>query len=128
MVINLFRLMAIVCVTAFMAAPADAFQETQISPDATAAAESGASKNAPPVDAAMPGAAELSLPSAGQKPTEGTEINIPGLGKIGVLPKLDFGLDLLYGAKEQSDVNSSAAKEDPTDGDVMIRGTVKHRF
>src|SRR5262245_11135402 len=30
----------------------------------------------------------------------GTEVRIPGLGKVGVLPKLDFGLELLYGANE----------------------------
>ena len=35
------------------------------------------------------------------KPDTGTEIRIPGLGKLGVLPKMDFGLELLYGAAEQ---------------------------
>ena len=30
----------------------------------------------------------------------GTEVRIPGFGKVGVLPKLDFGLELLYGATE----------------------------
>jgi hypothetical protein len=32
--------------------------------------------------------------------TSGTEVKIPGLGTVGVLPKLDFGLELLYGASE----------------------------
>src|SRR5262245_43745505 len=31
----------------------------------------------------------------------GTEVRIPGIGSVGVLPKLDFGLELLYGATEQ---------------------------
>lgn len=61
----------------------------------------------------------------------GTEIRIPGLGKIGTLPKMDFGLDLLYGAAED---NNKAAPDpiDPQDAgdrrDMMIHGSVKHRF
>jgi hypothetical protein len=54
----------------------------------------------------------------------GTEVRIPGFGKVGVLPKLDFGLELLYGATE---VNKGVPeKSDPSD--VQIRGTIKHRF
>lgn len=62
----------------------------------------------------------------------GTEIRIPGLGKIGTLPKMDFGLDLLYGAVE--DDNSKAtpdlpsSQDDDEKRDLMIHGTVKHRF
>jgi hypothetical protein len=70
---------------------------------------------------------EESLPS---KSDTGTEIRIPGLGKIGTLPKMDFGLDLLYGAEED---NSKSAPEpsgpqDDDQRDLMIHGTVKHRF
>jgi len=55
----------------------------------------------------------------------GTEIRIPGLGKVGVLPKLDFGLELLYGANEQQ----KGTVEDKTNpDDVQLRGTFKHRF
>lgn len=53
----------------------------------------------------------------------GTEVRIPGFGKVGVLPKLDFGLELLYGATEQKGVPDKA---EPSD--VQIRGTIKHRF
>jgi hypothetical protein len=54
----------------------------------------------------------------------GTEVRIPGFGKVGVLPKLDFGLELLYGATE-----SKGLPQDKTEpGDVQIRGTIKHRF
>ena len=56
--------------------------------------------------------------------TPGTEVRIPGLGTVGVLPKLDFGLELLYGANEQKGVPEE--KADPND--VQIRGTIKHRF
>src|SRR5262245_42958815 len=56
--------------------------------------------------------------------TPGTEVRIPGLGTVGVLPKLDFGLELLYGANEQRGLPQD--KTDPDD--VQIRGTIKHRF
>lgn len=54
----------------------------------------------------------------------GTEVRIPGFGKVGVLPKLDFGLELLYGATESKGVVPE--KSEPSD--VQIRGTIKHRF
>jgi hypothetical protein len=55
----------------------------------------------------------------------GTEIRIPGLGRLGVLPKMDFGLDLLYGAAEtRSPIDQ---KSDDNDG-LTIRGTVKRKF
>ena len=53
----------------------------------------------------------------------GTEVRIPGFGKVGVLPKLDFGLELLYGATESKGMSDKA---EPSD--VQIRGTIKHRF
>jgi hypothetical protein len=61
----------------------------------------------------------------------GTEIRIPGLGKIGTLPKMDFGLDLLYGAAEDNNKVSPdvADPHEPDDQrDLMIHGSVKHRF
>lgn len=53
----------------------------------------------------------------------GTEVRIPGFGAVGVLPKLDFGLELLYGATEMKGLPE---KTEPTD--MQIRGTIKHRF
>ncbi len=53
----------------------------------------------------------------------GTEVRIPGFGSVGVLPKLDFGLELLYGATEMKGLPDKA---EPSD--VQIRGTIKHRF
>ena len=61
---------------------------------------------------------------------KGTEVRIPGLGKLGVLPKMDFGLELLYGATD-SPANAGESAEPPlsySDDDLQIRGTVKHRF
>jgi hypothetical protein len=56
--------------------------------------------------------------------TPGTEVRIPGLGTVGVLPKLDFGLELLYGANEQKGPFQDKTNPD----DVQLRGTIKHRF
>jgi hypothetical protein len=59
------------------------------------------------------------------KSEKGTEIRIPGLGKLGTLPKMDFGLELLYGAAD------GKAPQDPAvddNQDLMIRGSVKHKF
>jgi hypothetical protein len=56
--------------------------------------------------------------------TPGTEVRIPGLGKVGVLPKLDFGLELLYGANEPKGTFEDKTSPD----DVQLRGTIKHRF
>jgi hypothetical protein len=65
----------------------------------------------------------LSTPELPAKESSGTEVRIPGLGKLGVLPKLDFGLELLYGAGE-----SKRMEEDKGPDDLTIRGSVRHRF
>lgn len=60
---------------------------------------------------------------------EGTEISIPGLGKLGVLPKMDFGLELLYGANEQpKQAEGDPAVAPPVDDDLTIRGSIKKNF
>lgn len=70
-------------------------------------------------------------PSAGASDSEGTVLSIPGIGQIGTLPKFDFGLELLYGAPEERTLqfeNNATETGEPTDDDVIIRGTIKHRF
>lgn len=111
-----------------MALPVAAFQEQTV----------GGSKANPPA-AAAPAAPAVELPKDPLVPSKklqlsvpevsiggktGTEVKIPGLGTVGVLPKLDFGLELLYGATENKAVPDP--KSDPSD--VQIRGTIKHRF
>lgn len=73
------------------------------------------------------GGASLSLtdPAAGTSKGEGTEVKIPGIGTVGTLPKLDFGLELLYGANGEGQTSEKPA---PSNDDVLIRGTLKHRF
>lgn len=53
-------------------------------------------------------------------------ITIPGLSSLGVLPKLDFGLELLYGNPEVGVAPDLEPKQEK-DG-LEIKGTLKHRF
>lgn len=75
--------------------------------------------NAPTVSKGVNLAPELNIGK-----TSGTEVRIPGIGTVGVLPKLDFGLELLYGANEPRGTPLDQSSPD----DVQIRGTIKHRF
>lgn len=80
-----------------------------------------------PAAAAVPGAAGVNVGSDVKPADTGTEIRIPGLGKLGTLPKMDFGLDLLYGAADEPaerEVKTPGATPD----DLTIRGSVRHRF
>ena len=52
---------------------------------------------------------------------------VTGLGMLGSLPKMDFGLELLYGATEGKQPDAPVARED-SPSDLTIRGTVKHKF
>ncbi len=53
---------------------------------------------------AAPAAGSTSLgittPELSSKKDSGTKIRVPGLGIIGEIPKMDFGLELLYGANQ----------------------------
>ncbi len=74
--------------------------------------------------------AEMEFATPTPKTKTGTEVFIPGLGSLGVLPKMDFGLELLYGATD-SPADATDSAEPPlsySDDDLQIRGTVKHRF
>jgi hypothetical protein len=102
-----------------LAAPsAHAFEETRGGAGTTPAAPK----------AAPAGEAPLGLGGTGTSvaPSAGTEVRIPGLGKLGILPKLDFGLELLYGVNEQS-FDDRRLRPEQSD-DVGVRGTVRHRF
>ena len=106
------------------ALPALAFQEQSVGAPPAQTEQSPAQPEAGV--GAKPAEMQLS-PEEAKKPVEGTEVRIPGLGKLGVLPKMDFGLELLYGA---NDGRPAAPQPDdlPTDDDLRIRGTMKHNF
>lgn len=89
---------------------------------ATALEEQKMPSAAPSAEAPAAGV-QNAAPAA--KADTGTEIRIPGLGKLGTLPKMDFGLELLYGAAEGK---APQAPEIEENSDLTIRGSVKHKF
>ena len=102
---------------------------TLVSASALAFQEQGGAPAAPAPTEAQPAAPAASpdLNFSTPKPADtnaGTEVRIPGLGKLGVLPKMDFGLELLYGA---NDAKQQPEAQQPTE-DLTIRGSLKHNF
>ena len=114
---------AVAAVYGLLVQPVLGFQETTVGGSDKPAQGPAEPKAAP---ATGGNSLNLSLPEIGAGKSTGTEVRIPGIGTVGVLPKLDFGLELLYGAAEQKGV----VPEDRTqpDTDLQIRGTIKHRF
>lgn len=125
--------------TAF-AGPASAFTEVEVTPSVPGTSVTMApadQTSALKSDGGLPHLSplEYSDPAAGSgDSSKGTELKIPGLGTIGVLPKLDFGLELLYGSSNPNPPaaelhqEQGAGKDALGDNDVLIRGTLKHRF
>jgi hypothetical protein len=67
-----------------------------------------------------PGMPEIGLQS--DQIGKSIDIHIPGMGSVGVLPKFDLGLELLYTPRQDP------VPEDTSKDDVIIKGTLKHRF
>ncbi len=102
-----------------------AFEETKatIAPDRQQSASPGHRADAKtPLDLNGTGTSV----DASTPPSTGTEVRIPGLGKLGVFPKLDFGLELLYGGREDRATEPDRGRAE--NDDVQIRGSIKHRF
>ena len=72
--------------------------------------------------------AELEFRAPPKDSGSGAELVIPGIGSLGMLPKLDFGLELLYGANEAPEQATEPSDLPVIDDDLTIRGIVKHRF
>lgn len=70
------------------------------------------------------GATGLSLTTPADGTSE-TELSIPGVGTIGKIPKLDFGLELLYGNSADETPNAEVESQQ---NDVLIKGKIRHRF
>jgi hypothetical protein len=107
------------------AGDACAFTETAVP---APAAQVAPAKDAPAAQLQMQKPEEgkgLALTVPGDAKSNGTEVKVPGIGTVGVLPKLDFGLELLYGASGNS--AQEPAPENKND-DVQIKGSIKHRF
>jgi hypothetical protein len=109
------KLVILGALAGFASQAALAFQETT-----AGAGKPGAAPQA--VQPQFPGANMTITPPARQT---GPEIKVPGLGTIGALPKLDFGLELLYGVGEPKGAREELSKDQ---NDLQIRGTLKYRF
>ena len=60
---------------------------------------------------------------------DGMNIWIPGLGVVGKMPRLDFGLEMLYGAPQTPiDAPRTAQELDEFGSDFAIKGTIKRKF
>jgi hypothetical protein len=99
------------------------FQEQGGAPVTPAPSEAPQAAPVAPADKDL----NFSTPKVDSGADAGTEVRIPGLGKLGVLPKMDFGLELLYGANDSSSKQLEPAEQQPTE-DLTIRGSVKHNF
>ena len=88
-----------------------AFEEQKIQPKATQAHGH--------VSTTGGGLAPLAYGMPVPKMDSGTKVRVPGLGVIGEIPKMDFGLELLYGASQPK----QAVDETQASG-VMGRVTV----
>ncbi len=108
---NSVRMMILGGLLGVVSQAALAFQETNSGGQAGAAQQTPGAK-----------VLDLGVPSVGR--AAGPEIRIPGLGTIGELPKLDFGLELLYGATSPQ----NGPRDDKSDAGAQIRGTLKYRF
>jgi hypothetical protein len=114
-------ILALGLVAVCLGMPAYAFQEQKIGGQQAPVAPAA---DAPAAGQTVPADMKLS-PAEAPKPSTGTEVRIPGLGKLGVLPKMDFGLELLYGANEPK---TQVIEDEQQPDDLTIRGTVKHKF
>src|SRR5919108_183448 len=93
-------LIAVLAVLGVSAQQALAFQDQP--PASTSSADKPA--EAPKASADPGKGLSLKMPEMSLGKGAGTEVRIPGIGTVGVLPKLDFGLELLYGATESRTV------------------------
>ncbi len=116
---------AAIAVLLMGATSASAFEETRgggAAPPAAAVAPTAPTTQTPGLKLELGGTGTSVAPSTG------TEVRIPGLGKLGILPKLDFGLELLYGVNEQTLDRPGTRGPDQGEDSVGIRGTLRHRF
>jgi hypothetical protein len=122
---RLFTIAGLMAALLFGSGAALAFQETPAPPPTDLPQAGQTSPDALALQLGTPNAAP-SAPGAGKADKEG------GLNLFGytVLPKLNFGLDVLYGQDEQQMQLGEQDNLDTLDenGDVSVLGKVKRRF
>ncbi len=94
-------------------------------PSATTQGNPSAPLQQPGISGQVP-QADLNDPLAQTGKNKGTDVTIPGIGSVGTLPKLDFGLELLYGPKGGPE--ALQLDQHTPEGDMQIKGTLTHKF
>ena len=96
---NGLKFIAVGVLLVFIASAANAFEEQKMQgvPGVAGSQPPAATGNAPVTRGNGLGYGTAALPP---RQDEGTKIKVPGLGVIGEIPKMDFGLELLYGANQ----------------------------
>lgn len=103
------------------ATPALAFEETPVAP--APGTDAGAAK------APMPPAMQLGTANAPADPAKGERKGGFNVFGYNVFPKLNFGLDVLYGQEQQKlDLQQQGSSTLEENGDVSVLGKVKRRF
>lgn len=113
-------------IAALLGSPAYAFKETPIDNAPAQAEQKSLNSESAAVKkpATLPDGVALSESNEHSATLEKSfQFRIPGLGEKGVLPKLNFGLELLYSAQD-----ADPAIEDQPADDVTIKGTLRHKF
>jgi hypothetical protein len=99
-----------------LAGPAFAFQQSPEAPPPEA-------KDAAPVAKAP--TAELGTPTVGEQGQTPSATKVFGFS---ILPKLDFGLELLYGDRQQQQLQLEQGVRPDENGDVTVLGKIKKQF
>ena len=70
-------------------------------------------------------APSVSGDGAGLTDDEKSQVAVPGLGSFSLIPKLNFGLELLYSGEDSA--SGAPATDSPDDG-IAIHGALKQSF
>ncbi len=105
--------MAAVLVLTAVSTATLAFEEQKIKPETPASGGSSAGSSS------AAGPLGITAPGLSTKVDAGTKIRVPGLGVIGEIPTMDFGLELLYGASQTKQLEN---ERNPEPSGVMVRG------
>jgi hypothetical protein len=96
--------------------PAVAFEETTVAPQVAPAAQQLQGEG---LDL------DLSVPN---DVDAGEGLKLQGSGTLKVMPKMDFGLELLYSSKDEDDALAFAGPDAEDSDDIKVLGTVRRRF
>ena len=94
-----------------------AFEEQKMNQGGSAGSSSAAAAAG---NSSSAGGLGIAIPDLQPPKDSGTKIRVPGLGVIGEIPKMDFGLELLYGASQNKPMESDRTEANG----VMLRSKI----